>query len=130
MQNFGRMFKTLAGGAVLAFSAITSPPALATGTYDGAWTITGLPNSYFIVYQNGVQILAVELSADKSWDAYMGTLSGSTATFSSLIASVNLNATVTFSSANAATLTINSCVPVSAPCILPAGTRTTINKIF
>lgn len=115
---------------MLAISAITSPSALAAGTYDGVWTTAALPNSYFIVYQNGTQLLAVELHADKYWNAYLGTLSGSSSTFSSLISSVSLNATITFSSATAASLTINSCVPVSAACTLPAGTRATINKIF
>ena len=120
--------KALVGGLFVCAAAVSSM-AVAGGTYDGAWTITGLPNSYFIVYQNGDQILAVELLADKSWDAYLGTLSGSSATFTSLIASVNLNATVTFSSATTATLRVNSCSP-SYDCSLPAGTQTTINKIF
>lgn len=116
--------------SVFVCATTASSVVMAGGTYDGAWTIAGLPNSYFIVYQNGNQILATELYADKTWDAYFGTLAGATATFTSLIASVNLNATVTFTSATTATLRINSCSPITSYCSLPAGTQTTINKIF
>lgn len=126
--NLSMARKTIAG-SLFVCATVASSIASAGGTYDGAWTITGLPNSYFIVYQNSNQILAVELYADKSWDAYLGTLSGASATFTSLIASVNLNATVTFTSATTANLRINSCSP-SYSCSLPAGTQTTINKIF
>lgn len=104
-------------------------PALA-GDHDGVWTVAELPGHYYMVRENNGMLLLAHLGDD--WEAFIGTISGGVATVTTLIADVNLSATLQFSSASRATVHVNSCTPTSgnATCSLPTGTTAVATKIF
>lgn len=102
----------------------------ATNDYDGAWIVDELPGHYYMVRVNSGTLLFVHLGDD--WEVFIGPLVGQTATFSNLIADVNLRGTLRFTSESTATVQIESCTPntASASCALPAGATGTARKIF
>jgi hypothetical protein len=101
------------------------------GQYDGIWVSSIDPGTLTSIYDDGGgTIVAISLHiADNYYDVYLGTLSGNTATMSSLIAEENAVVRVTFTSLNTASVTIVSCEPASA-CGLPDGTTFQFNKLF
>jgi len=113
--------------AAAIFFASISTSANASGVYDGAWA---LPAGIFVtINQNGSSILVVVLQAD-DWQAELGTLVGNEATVTTIAGAVNLSTTVVFTSTTTAEITINSCAPISASCLLQAGTVLSAEKIF
>jgi len=114
---------------VLMFVALFfASPVFGASLYDGAWDT---PGPFFASFhQNGSQILMLVLQKDGSeWEAAIGSISGNTATASSVLSSVNFQVRVVFQSATQGLVTILSCIPQSE-CTFPAGTQITITKIF
>jgi hypothetical protein len=124
------------GKKILRTAALTCTLALAhakpalAGDFDGVWTVSELPGHYYMVRENNGMLLLVHLGDD--WEAFLGALAGSTATVTTLIANVNLSATVQFSSTSRATVHVTSCTPVSSAhyCAMPTGTTAVATKIF
>ena len=102
--------------------------ASAGGTYDGIWQITS--SIFATVNQNG-DALAVVVLQDQVWEAQLGTISGNQATVSTVYGWVSLNATITFTSLNTATIRINSCSDGQYyTCLFQPGTILPATKIF
>lgn len=127
MRIGGKLLRgfTLACGLGLAGIA----PAQA-GDYDGVWTVSELPGHYYMVRENNGMLLLVHLGNE--WEAFIGAKVGLVATVTTLIADVNLRATVQFSSAGSATVHVESCTPTAsgAYCSMPTGTTAVATKIF
>lgn len=127
MHMGGKLLRSLA----LACSLVLGGTATAAaGDYDGVWTVSELPGHYYMVRENSGMLLLVHLGDD--WEAFIGGLAGGVATVTTLIADVNLSATVQFSSASRATVHVTACTPTSSEhyCAMPAGTIATATKIF
>jgi hypothetical protein len=127
MSIRGKFLRGLALAGSLAFGC--AAPAIA-GDYDGVWTVSELPGHYYMVRENNGMLLLVHLGDD--WEAFIGALAGGTATVTTLIADVNLSATVQFSSASRASVHVTSCTPTSSAhyCVMPTGTTAVATKIF
>jgi hypothetical protein len=126
--------KTLAL-TVAALAALLVTPAVPAGTYDGVWSSPFVPGEVFIVRhreevgQIGVALLSRE---DGTWDASFGSLAGTVASFDgvTLLGGVALQATVEFSSPDAATFTVTDCVPLAFECDFPLNLPLPIQRVF
>lgn len=116
---------------LLLITAVIAFPARAAGTYDGIWQISGAANNLYMLSQNGQAFIAMSLTlSSQYWEAFYGTITGSTGTVSTLVSDETLQGTFNFSSATAGTLTINSCTKHTGSCLLPAGSTVSLTKIF
>lgn len=106
--------------------------ATTSDQYDvtGIWQMAGQP--YFLsLYITGSAAIAVTYIPGEGESYMLGTITGNAAHIYYASDLSQFDATVTFTSATTATMTVNSCVPFSGDyCILPAGTTVTGTKIF
>jgi voltage-gated potassium channel Kch len=99
--------------------------------YTGIWRAEADGNAFVQVTQRGQSMVIAALSADGTWEAYLGTIAGSTASVATVIGFVNTSLTVRFVSPTRAIARITSCAPSALyACRFPAGTEIAYNKIF
>jgi hypothetical protein len=125
-----RFTKNLLRVVALVCGLTASSMALAVNDYDGAWVVDELPGHYFMMRENNGALLFVHLGNE--WEVFIGPLVGQTATFSNLMADVDLQGSLQFTSETTATVHISACSPrtAQASCALPAGSTAVARKIF
>lgn len=106
---------------------------LYAGDYDGVWVFdfdAGEDDSYFIINQNGTQLLVVDAwKTMDGWSAHLGTINGSSAEMSTIVDAEGavVNFTLNFSSKLKGTLTLHSCSDV---CGFPVEQPLSVKKFF
>lgn len=116
---------------ILAFALSALSCGASAQEYTGIWRAELDTGTFVQVTQKGQSMVIAALSSDGTWEAYLGTLSGGTASVATVIGFVNTSLTVRFVSPTRAIARINSCTPsVYYVCRFPAGTEITYNKIF
>lgn len=125
----GRKFVCIFVGLLLSGAALS-------GEYDGVWVFDSDidPDSdYFIAYQRGDSLLLVSAYREMDgWEAFLGNfVTESSARLSSLLNSdgVSVVLSMNFTSSTAATLTVDSCMPIEE-CDIPIGVPIDTHKIF
>ena len=128
--------KKLVIGLVLFLFVFAASPAFA-GEIDGIWTLLlpdGTLGTVLMVRENGGTVIAAALDLGMNdWEAYVGSLDGTTVQLTGVLTRWDIvGITVTFSSATSATGTITSCTPTAAAQCqdVVVGATFTMEKIF
>lgn len=127
--------KKMLAGIVIACGACA---AQAAGAYDGIWatSLSGLPVGYFSIHQNGNSLVVASMpmagSGTVAWEAFIGTISGSSAIVDTIVSGTNARWSVQFTSATEGTATQISCTPKTSrdSCDFPNGTVLRGIRIF
>jgi hypothetical protein len=111
--------------------ALLPAGAMAQGNYSGIWRASIDPGAFVSLNQNGGTLVIAMLDSTGEWDAYIGTLSGTTATVNTVIGRVTIGMTVRFLSGSQAIVKLNSCIPNEYyACAFPVGAEIAYTKIF
>jgi hypothetical protein len=129
-----------ATSAALCCSLLMGAPASAQGLYDGIWIAPspGFEGVFVQLWEKSGTLLALLLELDPTaspqlaggeWEAYAGPLTADTANMSTIVSRADANATVTFTSPDSGTVTINFCTPPEE-CPIPINQPFPIERFF
>lgn len=113
---------------IFSLTALLLSTNLYAGDYDGVWEFGG---EYHIAYQNGNQLLVVNLWEDlDGWDAMLGPISGNQAEVSTLLGdNDHFKISIKLKSSTQGTITFKSCSGDDCD-LRPLNVAMPIHKIF
>lgn len=117
--------------ALFLILALSTPAFAQQADYGGIWRASIDPGAFVVVTQRGNSLVIAALDSDGMWDAYIGSIGGTSASVTTVIGRATISMTVSFVSSTQAVAKLTSCTPKPGfICTFPIGSEITYNKIY